>query len=93
MIIIEMEVFDQCLNERGMSLTQHQRIILMKKYNEESFCMDIKEASDEIILKVICGDSRFKKDEKSSTNRKQFYCLNEMRDVKGRFDLESVESG
>ena len=55
--------------------------------------MDIKEATDEIILKVICGDSRFKKDEKCSTNRKQFYCLNEMRDVKGRFDLESVESG
>ena len=55
--------------------------------------MDIKEASDEIILKVICGDSRFKKDEKSSRNRKQFYYLNEMRDLKGRFDLESVESG
>ena len=55
--------------------------------------MDIKEASDEIILMVICGDSRFKKDEKSGTNRKQFYCLNEMRDVKGRIDMESVESG
>ena len=55
--------------------------------------MDIKEASDEMILKVFCGDSRFKKDEKSGRNRKQFYCLNEMRDVKDWFDLESVESG
>ena len=55
--------------------------------------MDIKEATHEIILKEFCGDNRFKKNEKSGTNRKQFDCLNEMRDVKGWFDLESVESG
>ena len=55
--------------------------------------MDIKETTDEIILKEICGDSRFEKDEKCGRNRKHFDCLNEMRDVKGWFDLESVESG
>ena len=86
MIIIESDVLYDCLNERGTSLTQHQRMIVMNKFNKISFCMDIKEASDEMILKVFCGDSGFKKDEKSGRNRKQFYCLNEMKDFPHHMD-------